>query len=338
MRQIIRPRQRKGKKYRVRIFIHIRCADSSQFRPTAHTHQVGTGDGAGLLVIAAALRAHSGGGGGGDFSGSGCDCSGSGLPPPSARLFSIDLRECHGGRGGCPAGTAEERKQLVGRRARVAGLAFRQLWSDSAAADEVAEAGNGLGLDLSPLGPLDAWWIDGARTYSHVRAAAAAAARGGARLIVFHGSELPAVRSAAADALAAAGAYQLRVVVDTGVAYAVRIADSTSDKKAAEVPGAEKSLHAVAEAVAVELTEAAAPQLMSPPLACAYPHCTSCCIAGEQIFSQDVARALAAALDAGMVVVRTAPQGHPAQLHLQVVCLFVCARVYMCSRVCVCTG
>jgi hypothetical protein len=92
--------------------------------------------------------------------------------------------------------------------------------------------------------------------------------------------------------------------------------------------------------VAEEMTKAA-PSLVSLPLEFSTPR-KNCSIAAKQIFSQVVASALADALDAGKVAVRLAQQAHPAQLHLQVVCTFVCvctrarARVRKFVRVCVC--
>jgi hypothetical protein len=118
------------------------------------------------------------------------------------------------------AGGEAARRAFVGWRARAAGVAYEQLWGDSARFDLAGRFG--------PAGGPEAWFVDGAHDYAHARADAASAARAGARLVVFHDADQAAVLSGARDGLAEAAAasggpeYALRRVLDTRILYAVR--------------------------------------------------------------------------------------------------------------------
>lgn len=82
--------------------------------------------------------------------------------------------------------------------------------------------GDSLKFDYEVLGDLDAWFIDGEHDYDHPHHEAKAAIKSGAKLIIFHDSDIPCVYDAIADAFKGYENYTLYRVTDTRMAYALR--------------------------------------------------------------------------------------------------------------------
>lgn len=70
--------------------------------------------------------------------------------------------------------------------------------------------------------PLDAFFIDGEHTYTHVFAETQKAIKCEPKLIVWHDSDMPQVNNAITDSFAYQNDYDLYRVTDTRIAYAVR--------------------------------------------------------------------------------------------------------------------
>ncbi len=69
--------------------------------------------------------------------------------------------------------------------------------------------------------PIDAWFIDGAHDYEHVKHESREAVRGGATLIVYHDTDIPEVLQGVIDGLEGTE-YKIYRVTDTRVSYAVK--------------------------------------------------------------------------------------------------------------------
>lgn len=89
-------------------------------------------------------------------------------------------------------------------------LPFAQLWGDS------------LGFDFGSL-YLDGWFIDGEHDHVHAYHEAQEAIKSGAKLIVFHDADIPAVATGICDAYDETVDYSLHRVSKTRIAYLVRL-------------------------------------------------------------------------------------------------------------------
>jgi hypothetical protein len=69
--------------------------------------------------------------------------------------------------------------------------------------------------------PIDAWFIDGAHDYEHVKHESREAVRGGAKLIIYHDTDIPEVLQGVIDGLEGTE-YRIYRVTDTRVSYAIK--------------------------------------------------------------------------------------------------------------------
>jgi len=68
--------------------------------------------------------------------------------------------------------------------------------------------------------PVDAWFIDGAHDYDHVKYETEQAVKGKAHLIVYHDTDIPQVFQAVIDGLEGTS-YDIYRVIDTRISYAI---------------------------------------------------------------------------------------------------------------------
>ncbi|MDR3550956.1 MAG: hypothetical protein P4L31_06090 [Candidatus Babeliales bacterium] len=81
--------------------------------------------------------------------------------------------------------------------------------------------GNSMSYDYTQHFPVDAWFIDGAHDYKHVEHETKQAAKSGAKLIIYHDTDIEEVLQAVIDGLAGTE-YKLYRITDTRVSYAVK--------------------------------------------------------------------------------------------------------------------
>jgi len=81
--------------------------------------------------------------------------------------------------------------------------------------------GDSLHYNYAQHYPLDAWFIDGAHDYIHVKYESEQAIKSNARLIIYHDTDVPEVLQAVIDALSNSE-YKIYRVTDTRVSYAIK--------------------------------------------------------------------------------------------------------------------
>ncbi len=81
--------------------------------------------------------------------------------------------------------------------------------------------GNSLTYNYQQHFPIDAWFLDGAHDYAHVKHETEQAIQSGATLIVYHDTDIPEVLQAVVDALADTE-YNVYRITDTRVSYATK--------------------------------------------------------------------------------------------------------------------
>ncbi len=81
--------------------------------------------------------------------------------------------------------------------------------------------GNSTSYNYAQHFPIDAWFIDGAHDYEHVKHETLEAVRGGAKLIVYHDTDIDEVLQGVIDGLEGTN-YKIYRVTDTRVSYAVK--------------------------------------------------------------------------------------------------------------------
>ncbi len=81
--------------------------------------------------------------------------------------------------------------------------------------------GHSLTYDYSQHFPLDAWFIDGAHDYTHVKHETEQAVLSDAKLIIYHDTDIPEVLQAVVDGLEGTE-YKVYRITDTRVSYAVK--------------------------------------------------------------------------------------------------------------------
>lgn len=82
--------------------------------------------------------------------------------------------------------------------------------------------GDSLTYNYSQHYPIDSWFIDGQHDYQHVYHESLQAIQSGARLIIWHDTDLPEVLSGLMDAFLSTECYDIYRVEDTRVTYAVK--------------------------------------------------------------------------------------------------------------------
>lgn len=82
--------------------------------------------------------------------------------------------------------------------------------------------GDSMTFDFSQLYPIDGWYIDGEHDFDHPNHEAKEAIKSGAKLIVFHDSDIDCVYRAIEDAFKDNDEYELYRVIDTRIAFAIK--------------------------------------------------------------------------------------------------------------------
>lgn len=81
--------------------------------------------------------------------------------------------------------------------------------------------GNSLTYNYAQHFPIDAWFIDGAHDYDHVKHETLQAVAGNAKLIVYHDTDIPEVLQAIVDVLENSD-YKIYRITDTRVSFAIK--------------------------------------------------------------------------------------------------------------------
>lgn len=82
--------------------------------------------------------------------------------------------------------------------------------------------GDSMIFDFSQLYPIDGWYIDGEHDFDHPNHEAKEAVKSGARIIIFHDSDIPCVYDAIVDAFKDNEQYDLYRIIDTRIAFALK--------------------------------------------------------------------------------------------------------------------
>ena len=83
--------------------------------------------------------------------------------------------------------------------------------------------GDSLGYDYDSLPYMEAWYIDGEHDYQHANIESLKAMYHKANLIIWHDSDMPPVWEGITNAISSSDNYQLFRVIDTRIAFAIRI-------------------------------------------------------------------------------------------------------------------
>jgi hypothetical protein len=126
---------------------------------------------------------------------------------PSATIMSLDLDYDTMKQNSKQYPIGEDGEDRVGSATRVPYVQIR---------------GDSMKLNYSSLYPIEAWFIDGEHDYEHAHHESKQAILSGAKLIVWHDSDIDVVLKGILDAFKDNNDYDLFRVVDTRIAYAVR--------------------------------------------------------------------------------------------------------------------
>lgn len=127
---------------------------------------------------------------------------------PDARIFSLDLDYETMRKNSDQYPLDSDGSDRVGSAAK--DIPYTQLRGDS------------MTFDYSKY-PCDAWYIDGQHDEIHAYHESCEAIKQGAKLIIWHDSDMPEVMAGIKDAISETKDYQLFRVVDTRIAYALKV-------------------------------------------------------------------------------------------------------------------
>lgn len=82
--------------------------------------------------------------------------------------------------------------------------------------------GDSMNYDYTQHYPIEGWWIDGEHDYTHPNHESKEAIKSGAKIILYHDSDIPEVYKGIMDAFEGNEDYELYRVNDTRIAYALK--------------------------------------------------------------------------------------------------------------------